>query len=302
MIITFCTDDYFPWGQVFLESFRLTNGIDAHIHINGIYLQDWQIKELKSLYPKLTIRNTSYSVKEVTERFNVTVEDFQRCKGAIALGFKKDCRWWMDFVVVEERISQLYETIKANPREKYWLHLDIDMMFRESINPLIEGLRNNDVICRFRPDKTFTKPSNPNKIVPEYMRIAGGMVGVRGILGREFIKEWREQIFSRMGDGIQGRGEPWGQTALYYAYERWKDYLNFGQIHEKWLTAYCHYKRPIWCGHKKGRVTVHNEDGTKKKVEIPNREIFRNQVFIPELKRLKRKFLKENYINPKLIF
>ena len=302
MIITQCSDTYVPWGKIFLESFRLTNGTDAKIHINGVYLSDGHIKDFKKLYPKLTIKNHTYKTKDIIERFGVTEQDFRECKGAIALGFKKNCRWWMDFMVVEERISQLYNTIKNNPTERYWLHLDIDMMFRKSINPLLSIIGKNDVTCRFRPNKTFIKPNNPNKIVPEYMRIAGGMVGVRGILGREFIKEWRDQIFTKMGEGINGRGEPWGQTALYYAYERFKDYYSFGQIPEIWLTAYCHHKRPIWCGHKKGHVIVHNSDGSKKRVEIPNREIFRNEVFIPELKRLKRKFLEENYINPKLIF
>lgn len=300
MIITQCSDNYFGWGKVFLESFRLTNGTDAKIHINGVYLKDKQIEVFKSLYPNLTIKNHTYPMKDIVERFGVTTDDFQRCRDAVALGFKKDCRWWMDFVVVEERISQLYETIKNNSIEKYWLHLDIDMMFRESINPLIKGLRKNNVICRFRPDKTFIKPNKKN--TPEYMRIAGGMVGVKGVLGREFIKEWRDQIFTKMGQGIQGRGEPWGQTALYYAYLKFKDYYSFGQIHEKWLTAYCHHERPIWCGHKKGNVTVSNADGSKKKIQIPNREVFRNQVFIPELKRIKRQFFKENYISPKLIF
>ena len=300
MIITQCSDTYFPWGKIFLESFRLTNGIDAKIHINGVYLQDKHIEELMSLYPKLTIKNHVYKTDNIIERFGVTEEDFRRCRNAVALGFKKDCRWWMDFMVVEERISQLYQTIKDNPREKHWLHLDIDMMFRESINPLLSIIGKNDVTCRFRPDKKFEKKNG--KIVPESMRIAGGMVGVKGILGREFVKEWRDQIFTKMGNGIQGRGEPWGQTALYYAYEKFKDYYSFGQIPEKWLTAYCHYKRPIWCGHKKGNVTVQNEDGTKKLVQIPTREVFRNQVFIPELKRIKRQFLKENYISPKLIF
>jgi hypothetical protein len=299
MIITQCSDTYVPWGKVFLESFRLTNGTDAKIHINGVHLSDKDIKQLKELYP-VTIKNHSYKKTDICERFNVSFKDYERCRLAVAQGFKADCRWWMDFIVVEERISQLYQTIEDNPREKYWLHLDIDMMFRESINPLLEGFRNNDVICRFRPNKTFVKQNG--KHVPDYMKIAGGMVGGKGLMSREFFKEWRDQIFTRMGDGIKGRGEPWGQTALYYAWLKWKDYMSFGQIDEKWLTAYCHYTRPIWCGHKKGNVTVHNEDGTRHKVQIPNREVFRNKVFIPELKRLKRKFLEENYINPRLIF
>jgi hypothetical protein len=174
------------------------------------------------------------------------------------------------------------------------------MMFRESINPLIEGFRDNDVMCRFRPNKTFIKPNG--KVVPESMRIAGGIVGIRGILGRDFVAEWRDQIFTKMGKGIHGRGEPWGQTALYYAYERFKDYYNFGEISQHWFSLSPIPKNPIWWGHKKGKVTVHNADGTKTPIQIPTREVFRNQVFIPELKRIKRQFLKENYISPKLIF
>lgn len=286
MIITFCTDTYMPWGKVFLESFRLTNGSNTKIHINGAFLTKKHIQELKSLYPNLTIKNNHYKVKDVIERFGVTEEDYERCKKAIPDGFKKDCRWWMDFIVVEERISQLYETI-SNSDEEYYLHLDIDMMFRKSINSLIKRLQSSekDVICRFRPDENFIKPDNT--ITPEYMRIAGGMVGINSS-AKDFIKEWRDQIFTRMGEGIQGRGEPWGQTALYYAYEKYKDSLRFGQIDAKWLTACCDDDKPIWCGHKKGRVTMHHKDGTKEKINIPTRKIFRNKIFIPELLKMKK--------------
>ena len=290
MIITQCTDTYVPWGKVFLESFKLTNGTDERIHINGVYLTDNHIKELKSIYPNLSIKNHSYKTNEIVKRFGVTESDFKRCKSAIALGFKKDCRWWMDFIVVEERISQLLQTIDENRDEEYWLHTDIDLMFRKTIEPLVSIIRDNDITCRFRPDKSFRKPKEPDVMVPEYMRIAGGMVGLRGILGRNFVAEWKDQIFYKLGKGIQGRGEPWGQTALYYAYERTRDYCSFGQIPAEWLTAYCHHERPIWCGHKKGHVTVQHKNGKKEKIGIPTREAFRDKVFLPELKRIRKTY------------
>ena len=287
MIITFCTDTYVEWGKVFLKSFKYTNGVKTDIHINGLYLSNENIKALKNCYPRVTISNYQYPSKDVCKRFGVTPKDFSECKSAISLGFKKNCRWWMDFVVVEERITKLLEHMKKHPHREYWLHLDIDMMFRKSIEPLLDIIRNNYVTARFRPDRTFIK--NENEISPEYMRLAGGMVGLRGSFGIDFVEEWVKQIFTKMGNGIQGRGEPWGQTALYYAYERFKDYYKWGEIPKEWLTAYCHHERPIWCGHKKGNVTVHHENGEKERVGIQNRTLFRERVFLPELARLKEK-------------
>jgi hypothetical protein len=93
-----------------------------------------------------------------------------------------------------------------------------------------------------------------------------------------------------MGSGINGRnGESWGQTALYYAYERFKDDYKWGEISIDWLSAWCHYKRPIWCGHRKGDTVVHHEDGRVETVgAISNRRQLRNKVFLPELERLKK--------------
>jgi len=262
MIITCCTDTFFEWGILFLESFKLTNDNDIPIHINGVWLSENQIETFKSIYPSVTIDNKTFGEKWIAKKYGVTIEDVRRCRERISRGFKHKCRFWMDFIVVDGRISWLLETMEKNKDQPWWLHLDIDMMFRFSIQSLIDDILKHDVVCRFRPNQTFTRPNG--KQPPDSMKIAGGMLGLRGENGIRFVKKWTEKIASKTWrdyakatgrkDGLMGRGEPWGQTALYYAYEHYKDEFTWKQIEEWWLMASCNLRNPIWCGHKKGRV------------------------------------------------
>lgn len=282
MIITTCTGSYYKWGELFLRSFKITNDNNIPIHINGVWLSDKQIEIFKSIYPKLTITNRRFTDKWIAKEYGVTVEDVERCKERISKGFKHRCRFWMDFIVVDGRISWLVETMQDNKDASWWLHLDIDMMFRFPIQPLIDDILNHDVVCRFRPNRTFTRPNG--KEPPDSMKIAGGMVGMRKENGLRFAEKWLEMINSKtwqdyaksknLPHGLMGRGEPWGQTALYYAYEYYKDEFTWKQIDEWWLMASCNVRNPIWCGHKKGRVMWRG-----KKHSIPSRVHLRNILF-----------------------
>ena len=250
------------------------------IHINGVRLSQDQMKSLKAIYPNLTITNRQYKDQEVANRFGVSVDDVARCRHAISRGFKADCRWWMDFIVVEGRISWLLNTVKTTNTEWY-LHIDIDLFFRDSIQPLIDKIYENDVVLRFRPDRNFVKANgNPT---PEPMRIAGGMVGLSKQSAIPFVEKWREEIFKVKGHGIKGRDQAWGQTTLYYAYNHFKDEYKWGEIGAEWLTASCNVKNPIWCGHKKGRVMYNGVTRS-----IPDRTKFRD-IFFEELAKMEKK-------------
>ncbi len=283
MLITCCTDTYFKWAELFLRSFKVTNGTSIPIHINGMRLTDDQMDAMHGWYPNLTIKNRTYKEGEVAERYGVTIDDVRRCSEAISRGFKKDCRWWMDFIVVDGRIAWLYDTIVENPKP-WWLHIDIDLMFRKSIQPLVNQILSHDVVCRFRPDRTFYKPKK-NREVTDDMKIAGGMVGLRGENGRHFVKKWLEQIQSKTyhdfnpENGLLGRGrQGWGQTTLYYAYRHFEDKFTWDQIDAHWLLAGCNLNNPIWAGHRKGGVVSYR--GTN--YPIPDRTALR-EVFFKEL-------------------
>ena len=292
MIITCCTDTYFKWAELFLRSFKITNDNSIPIHINGVRLSQDQMKSLKSIYPNLTIKNRQYNDKEVAQKYGVKVKDVVRCREAIARGFKENCRWWMDFIVVDGRISWLYKTLLENKERPWWLHIDIDLMFRDSIQPLIDKIIVNDVVCRFRPDRTFIKhpPKKPEREVKDDMKIAGGMVGLRGDNGIRFVKRWVDEIASKTykdfneDNGLLGRGrQGWCQTTLYYAYRHFEDQFKWEQIEGKWLKAYLDLTYPIWCGHRKGGNIFYR--GVKR--GIPDRTKLRD-IFYEELELMER--------------
>ena len=302
MIITCCTDTYFDWAVLFLRSFKITNDNSIPIHINGVRLSQDQMKTLKAIYTNLTIQNRQYDENLVAEKYGVKVADVTRCSEAISRGFKDNCRWWMDFIVVDGRISWLYETLLENPNMPWYLHIDIDLMFRDSIAPLIDKIYKNDVVCRFRPDRTFIKHppvrmkegkviSKPSREVKDDMKIAGGMVGLRGENGIKFVKKWLEQIQSKTykdfneENGLLGRGrQGWGQTTLYYAYRYFEKEFKWEQIGERWLKAYLDLDYPIWCGHRKGGTIVYRGE----KRAIPDRTHLRD-IFYEELKLMEGK-------------
>jgi hypothetical protein len=160
-------------------------------------------------------------------------------------------------------------------------------MFRDSIQPLIDKILVNDVVCRFRPDRTFIKhpPNKPEREIKDDMKIAGGMVGLRGDNGIRFVKRWVEEIASKTykdfneENGLLGRGrQGWGQTTLYYAYRHFEDQFKWEQIEGKWLKAYLDLTYPIWCGHRKGGTIVYRG----KKIPIPDRTKLRD-IFYEEL-------------------
>lgn len=302
MIITCCTDTYYEWGELFLKSFKLTNDNNIPIHINGVRLSQEQMKSLKAIYPNLTIKNRQYDDNLVAEKYGVTLKDISRCREAISRGFKDNCRWWMDFIVVDGRISWLYETLLENQDQPWWLHLDIDLMFRSSIQPLIDDILVNDVVCRFRPDRSFIKRppvrmkegkviSKPASEVKDDMKIAGGMVGLNPTNGIRFVKRWLEEINAKTykdfneDNGLLGRGrQGWGQTTLYYAYRHFEKDFKWKQIDGSWLKAYLDLSYPIWCGHRKGGTIMYRGS----KIPIPDRTKLRD-IFFEELKLMESK-------------
>jgi hypothetical protein len=286
MLITCCTDTYFKWGELFLRSFKATNDNNIPIHINGMKLSQEQMKSLKNIYPNLTIKNRQYDEKEVAEKYGVTIDDVRRCSDAVSRGFKHKCRWWMDFIVVDGRISWLYDTLLKNKNQPWWLHIDIDLMFRDSIQPLIDKILINDVVCRFRPNRSFIKrpPNKPEREVTDDMKIAGGMVGLKGENGIRFVKRWVDEIKSKTHKdfdepNVKGRNQGWGQTTLYYAYRHFENLFRWEQIEEKWLVAGCNLNNPIWCGHRKGGSITYR--GNKR--GIGDRHKLRD-IFFEELK------------------
>ena len=295
MLITCCTDTYYKWAELFLRSFKITNGTTMPIHINGVRLSQDQIKSLHAFYPNnLTIKNRQYDENLVAEKYGVTLEDVTRCREAISRGFKDQCRWWMDFIVVDGRISWLYETLLENKDRDWWLHIDIDLMFRKSIQPLVNQILTHDIVCRFRPNRSFIKrpPNKPERETKDDMKIAGGMVGLRGEKGIKFVEQWVKEINSKTykdfnpEDGLLGRGrQGWGQTTLYYAYKHFEDQFTWDQIEAKWLLAGCNLDNPIWCGHRKGGQIMYR--GTN--YPIPDRTKLRD-IFFKELKMMEKNY------------
>jgi hypothetical protein len=299
MIIIFVTDTFFEWGRVFLESFKIHHGDrKIRIHVNGAFLTKEQMNHFRGIYKNLTISNVIYEPSEIIKRFKVTNADYQRCKKNISVGIKDKCRWWMDFIAVEERIKRLLATINAsikNNAADWWLQLDVDMMFRKPITPILDLLKENDIIARFRPDQSFMIEEDGNvHMVPQHLRVCAGMLGFNGKHTIKLIEDWIDEIHSRPPNGIHGRfdqkhAKPWGQYTLFNAYLKNKENFKWGEIGQEWLTTNCLPEEPIWCGHRKNVLKYYDKNGNMtKKIRIGDRAGFRNMIFLPELARMKR--------------
>ncbi len=265
VIVALCTDTYFQWARLFLRSFKLTNDNSVPIFINALRFNKDMIDELYGIYPNLTIIERSYKEKEIAKLHNVELSEVKRCRESISRGIKKDCRFWMNFLG-DVRINWLYDVVERE-FDSWCLHIDIDIMFRASIEPLIQQIKENDVCLKF-----FDWDDRDDH------KVQGGMVGISGSRGLEFLKLWRDKTnHSKINSSWS-----WNQTNLYRTYKHFEDF-KFGRIDNKWLSVEFDEGLPIWCGHKKYSLVFKG-----KKTRCEDRTELRN-LFFKELEEMEEK-------------
>jgi hypothetical protein len=234
MIVAYLTEDYYRWGELFLKSFKKHNGIDYPIRFNTRNLNRSQAKTLKSIYP-LQLVNKQLTIQGLSTKYNVPPEEIEESKKACA-GIKSGkYRMWMNITADDDRINSLLSTIKDNPKEPSFVHMDVDFLFRGSIrDSILKKSEKHDVglIVRKQRDQldlSKVSLSDTGKNRDSIITIATVAIGNNGN-GKKFVKEWVRWI--NKTPLKQRGGVKWGQFAIYKAFLRYQhdNSFNFWRI------------------------------------------------------------------------
>ncbi len=242
MIVAYLTESYYEWAIIFLKSWKLTNDNNEKIHLNTRNLINSQIKNLNNIYSNVIIENKKMTINELSKKHGIQeniINDSKRdCDSGKTRGKH---RLWMNITADGDRVERLLDTIKQNrDSEKYFIHIDIDMLFRGSIKEIIDNTINNDVGLIIRkgnrniidPSKLNVSTNGKNK--DSLITIACVAIGSTDN-GQRFVEEWVKIINSKpmkMRNHLK-----WGQYAILQAFvnlknnENWKWFrIPYGNI------------------------------------------------------------------------
>lgn len=299
MIVICASDNFYEWTLLFLDSLYLTNGTKYKVLLNGLGLSDEMMGNFKKAYPNLEIINKDIDYKYIQNAYGKKPKEIEKTKSQIANGFKKDNRWWSQYIL-NHRTKGLLEAMRDNPDEDWFILYDVDFMFRKSIDPLIELITSHDVSLFFRPSLESVMEGGPKK---DFMRVGGGLSGYKGQKGREFVEKWWEILNSKDVKSLPVDTYIWDQAAMYKTFLHFKDmkdeygnpYMNWGEFDVDWISAGYHAWKTVWGGHRKAS-NIHVEVGSEDNVKVLNchtRRRTRNYIFIPEFTRIKTEKVKE---------
>lgn len=300
MIVICASDNFYEWTLLFLESLYLTNGIKYKVLLNGLDLPDKMIGNFRKAYSNLEVINKDVDYEYIRKTYEKTPKEIKKTKRRLADGFKKDNRWWSQYIL-HHRTEGLVDAMDDNPDEDWFILYDVDFMFRKSIDPLIDLVTSHDVSLFFRPSLKALLKDNKDK--KEFMRVGGGLSGYNGEKGREFVHKWWEILNTKDTIDLPVDVYIWDQAAMYKTFLHFKDmknedetpYMNWGGFDVDWISAGYHAWKPVWGGHRKAS-NIHVEIGSKDNVKVLNchtRRKLRNYIFIPEFTRIKEEKVNE---------
>ena len=144
----------YNFAILFLESFKYHNGDNIKIVFSGRDLNKKQIKKLHLKYKNLIIDNKNLDYDYISEVTGYSIDYIKtlkkRAEQGINISGMPDQILMKQYISVEDRYrNSIIETINKF-RPNYMLHLDIDICFNNSIQPMIDIIKNNDVSFKFR--------------------------------------------------------------------------------------------------------------------------------------------------------
>lgn len=289
MIYICASDNFYEWTILFLDSLYLTNGDKYKVFLKGLSLTSKMVRDFKESYPNIEIENHIVNYEYIKSKYRKNQDQIESSKNGLKDGFKEDNRWWSQYVL-NERVKGLLEVMNRKPKE-WFLYYDVDVLFRKSIDPLVNQIKKHDVSLYFRP--SLEKIDEKNKIKKD-MKIGGGISGYNGEKGKKFIEKWLEILNSEEDiDKILTCSFIWDQMALYNTFLHFRNEIKWGDIDQnRWISAWYHDWKSVWGGHRKGKKIEVEIGGVVKKESCPTRTMLRNKVFIPEFKRLKEEQIK----------
>jgi len=233
MIVTYCTENYYRWLPLFVRSWRKTNGDEETIHVNGCNLKvDCDL-----------VDNEHLDMTEIINSLNMSQDEFTTRMHNVAEGVRANRnRHIMNFFADDNRIKRLYKTIIQNPNEKYFLHIDIDVIFRNTFDFKMFGDRDIGVVIKDSESEGHRTPigilylKNTDKV-------------------RRFVKEWCNLIDSvplkdrHINDFHK---KAWGQYTFYHNfYDHQMELSVFSIPKELYLDDNWSEESVIWSANKR---------------------------------------------------
>ena len=260
MIYIYSTEGYVPWAKLFLKSYKLFNNENEKIFLAGWNLSDKSIHLLKQLYDNLIIENDTSTIKELSKRYNISKYDIlksqKNCESDKKIGGQH--RLWMNIHADGLRIERFYKVLKSYPMEKYFLFLDVDVLFRKNIQPWIDKMKISDVCIKMRMGKHL--PNNEiNKIILNLDNIKGDKINISTVFinnnecGHLHVKNWVNSVNSISMEKRTKTGSKWGQYAAEVAFMKSKSSVIYHRHDVYFSDPTWQEDSPIWFFKKKNK-------------------------------------------------
>ena len=251
LVHAFLTDGFYPWAELFVESFKHHNGEDIPIVLCTRILNDDQINKLYSLHSNITVENKQIDLKRLAKKFGISYKQLLEYKHQIEkVHITTEARIWKQYTSADQRIRSIYEVMKKHTDQDFILHSDIDMYIRIQLGDLFDLIEANDISIRFRLNS-----STPRKVM-------GGLIGFKiNEKVFKFMERWEKYLDDVP---IPKRKIGYGQSSFFFAYRDLKDDYKWGDVPQRYISPFMRPEDRIW--------SANNTKGKTKNLEICRRD------------------------------
>lgn len=242
IIHSYLTDGFFPWAELFVESFKFHNGEDIPMILCTRNLTEDQVDKLYSLHNNITIHNSHINLKKLAKKLGIGYEELLKHKRQIEKEhITRASLMWKQYTSADQRIRTIYEVMKENTHQDYMVHWDIDMYIRGKLDDLFNIVTTHDVSIRFR-----NKPR-------EHRKVMGGLIGFKI---NDHVFKFMERWIKYLDDvPIPKRQVGYGQTSFYYAWRDLRKRYNWGHIPLDYISPLMRSEDKVWSANTKAGKT-----------------------------------------------
>ena len=233
------TDGYYPWAELFLESFKFYNGTNNLVILDAFDISSHQEEKLKSIYSNLVLNNHSLDLETISEKLGLSKQNLLKYKKELETNNVNDKNKILKMVIAADlRVTTLRNMMhewvlhpNTSP-DTYITNFDVDLYVKNSLDELFNFIEAHDISIRLR------LKSKPNRRT---------MIGIQGYKINEkslnFLDNWLYQL--RLVHPVD-RSLGFGQTSCYYSYEEYKDKVKWGDVPRKFLSPQMNQDDFIW--------------------------------------------------------
>jgi hypothetical protein len=230
-VYSYCTNGYFKFCQLFVESYCLFNTLPLILDLRGF--SDEQIQIIKQIFIDYRVPEKYYDIISKPIRWNDWTKQAGISREKLA-SYKKQveqknfgvpnqidpkARVWKLFTAGDARIKRMYQHMK-NRRLDSIIMIDIDTLFRGNINLLAELSMKYDLVAKIRLG------SGPKMAIS----IGLGCYQNNSVISN-WIKEWISIINSTPP---MKRPLGFGQRSCWMAFEKFKNKMTFIDLIENY--------------------------------------------------------------------